>query len=390
MRSIRDQRGQATIDYVAIVAVVALLLVAAGASVGIGAPGIANAVLGQVRHALCIVTGDRCEAVQPRPCPVASRRDGHDLAVNVAVLSGGGDRYVLREKLSDGTVRLTVAKHTRAGLAAGLGLKGKLKFKDKELETVDEAVAGAEGLWGGGRVFMAGGDEQADEIVRAVRADERLPEPAQVFHEGGVRTFGRLGLGALIAGAGISLDSDAVIGVRRDRASGATTFYLNYGGSATALASVLMNGKGITGDTQVVVGLTLDKQGRQAELSLSGAMSEEDGETRPGRNGLKGSRKEFTATVDLGDSGVAAAWKAYRDHLTNTAAIALFAEQLRQRARLDVREYDTSTTSKVTGGGLGVVLRLAAETTDSVQLARLRSASTRPAGGVWERRLDCV
>ena len=62
MQSLRAERGQATIDYVALVAVVAAVLAAGGAATAIAAPGVANAVLGQVRHALCVVGGGPCPA----------------------------------------------------------------------------------------------------------------------------------------------------------------------------------------------------------------------------------------------------------------------------------------------------------------------------------------
>jgi hypothetical protein len=80
----RTERGQATIDYIALIAVMAILL---GAGVGLvtgGAPGVANAVLGQVRHALCIVTGSSCRAERRLPCVVASDRDGRHVAVTIS------------------------------------------------------------------------------------------------------------------------------------------------------------------------------------------------------------------------------------------------------------------------------------------------------------------
>ena len=61
MPSTRSERGQGTVEYVAIIALVALVLAAAVAgAAGLG-PGIGNAVVGQIRHALCVVAGRACE-----------------------------------------------------------------------------------------------------------------------------------------------------------------------------------------------------------------------------------------------------------------------------------------------------------------------------------------
>jgi len=109
----RSSRGQATVDYVALVAVVTVLLTAALALAGGAGPGVVNAVSAQVRHALCVVSaGGPCREPSPSPCTVASTRDARHFAVNLVLVRIDHDRYVLREELSDGTVRLTVARST--------------------------------------------------------------------------------------------------------------------------------------------------------------------------------------------------------------------------------------------------------------------------------------
>ena len=95
------QRGQATIDYVALLAVLALLLGAATAVAATGAPGVTNAVMSQLRRALCIVTGQACTSHRELPCVVASRRDAKHVAVTIVIIRIDGDRYVLREDLEE-------------------------------------------------------------------------------------------------------------------------------------------------------------------------------------------------------------------------------------------------------------------------------------------------
>ena len=117
----RSTSGQATIDYVALVAVLAIVFGLALAVAADGAPGIVNAVSGQIRHALCVVGGGPCTHPRSKPCTVASTRDLHHFAVNLLVVRLDHDRYVLREQMSDGTVRLTVARSGALGAEAGVG-----------------------------------------------------------------------------------------------------------------------------------------------------------------------------------------------------------------------------------------------------------------------------
>ena len=139
------ERGQATIDYVALIAVLAVVLAAAAALAAGGGPGVANAVLGQVRHALCIVTGRACRTERRLPCVIASERDARHVAVTILLVRLDGDRYVLRETMSDGTVRLTLAHRGGAGVELGVGARVKAALKGRVFGVDDEARAGARG-----------------------------------------------------------------------------------------------------------------------------------------------------------------------------------------------------------------------------------------------------
>ncbi|HEX8156736.1 MAG TPA: hypothetical protein VF526_05060 [Solirubrobacteraceae bacterium] len=384
------ERGQATVDYVALVAVVVLILGAAASGVGIGAPGIANAVLGQVHRALCLVSGRGCQVQRALPCAVASTRDSHHFAVNVLLMRVDRDRYVLRERLSDGTIRLTVAGRNGAGIEVGVGLRLQVEKDGRTIGAVDEARAGIQGVFGRGQVFSAQNDREADAIMRAIRGDGgQVPPPSTVFYEGGLRELGRFGLSSLVAGVGFEGASEVVLGVQKD-ADGQLTIALNYGASANALAHALRSGPAVIGGEQVVMGLTLDREGRQVELSLSGAAAPASGTVRLNKLRLVGRRREFTARVDLTDPGVAAAWADFRRSPKNMHAIRALAERLRARAHVDVRTYGTRSLTSGAAGGIGAFFKLGAEREDTVELARLESAATRPPGGLWEPRLDCV
>ena len=123
MRSPRAEAGQATVDYVAVVALLAVLLAAAAAVAAVGAPGVANAVVGGLRQALCVVSGAPCPPPARRPCTVASTRELRHVALSVALVRLDDDRIVLRERLSDGTVRLTLAQRAGGGVEVGVGAR---------------------------------------------------------------------------------------------------------------------------------------------------------------------------------------------------------------------------------------------------------------------------
>src|SRR3954465_156586 len=103
-------RGQASVDYVALVALVALVL-GAGAAVVI-ATGIGESVVAAMRRALCVATGGSCGT---RPCVVTSRRGGVSGDHDLGVARVGTEETLLREERADGTVALTLIRARAAG-----------------------------------------------------------------------------------------------------------------------------------------------------------------------------------------------------------------------------------------------------------------------------------
>src|SRR5436190_4731683 len=230
----RSQRGQATIDYLGLVAVLAVVLAVAGGVASGAAPGVANAVLGQVRRALCIVSGGWCGTERRLPCAVASERENRQVAVTILLVRLDGDRYVLREKLSDGTVRLTLAHRGGAGVELGVEARAQITLRGRTIGVDDGLRAGLEGILGYGETYVARDDREANEILRALRHRVPLigasgPEPSERFVEGGTRGLARLGLGGSIAGVSLEQLAETVLGGRRDERTGNVTITLNAG-----------------------------------------------------------------------------------------------------------------------------------------------------------------
>lgn len=406
MRSVLAEGGQATTDYVALVVLLAALVAVGAGVAGVGAPGVVNAVLGQLRHALCVVGGGSCPIAPRRPCTVASARDARHLGLNLGVVRLDEDRVLLRDRLSDGTTRLTVSTRDGGGVEVGVGGGAELKTDPdgRPLGLDRELRAGAQGVLGHGAIYYARDEREADRLVRAIRRD-RAPRASEVFYEGGLRGIGRVELGGARALYGqIDGLAEGILGARRDRRSGELTVSLSAGGAGAGLAAIAVGGDAGALDGQTVLGLTLDRRRRPVELSLSAKGTVAAGDSLPvgiaqalgaaatadASSTAAGRRWELGARVDLRDPAVAAAWRAFRGSPTSPAAIRALGEQLRSRATTDVRGYRLDSSATGAGARLALGLKLGGEYEHVRDRARLLAAATRPPWGLWEQRVDCV
>jgi hypothetical protein len=116
--------GQATLEYIAAVALVAALLLVAAPAVG--APSIARAVADAMSHALCVVGGDICDAADARraglpPCPLRSDTTGAEGSVTAFSIELGGRWTLQVTPRSDGSVAVTRLAGVSGGVVAGAG-----------------------------------------------------------------------------------------------------------------------------------------------------------------------------------------------------------------------------------------------------------------------------
>src|SRR5690242_3843526 len=118
----RDHDGQASLEWVAVVAVVATLF-ALGAALA-NAQDLGRHVTRQWARALCVVRSGDCARDQ-EPCVVASRSRAHEGGLDVELVRLGGSVLGRIEQLSDGTFAVTGAVAGSGGIKAVLGGKGK-------------------------------------------------------------------------------------------------------------------------------------------------------------------------------------------------------------------------------------------------------------------------
>jgi hypothetical protein len=401
-----SERGQATVDYVAIVAVLAIVFSAGLASAAIGAPGIVNAVSGQFRHALCLVGGGPCPQWRSKPCPVSTTREQRHIAVTVILLRYDNDRYVLREDMSDGTVRLTVSTTHGLGVEGGFGVGARATVKGRDVGAGDEARIAAQLAYGSGKVYVARDAHEADAFMKAIAEGDSPSRPSEDFYEGGARAIGNGALGGPAASVALKGVATMVIGYKRDLVNGERTIALNAGRNGWGAISIGLGGPAGSDDATAAFNLTLDRTHRPTELSVAATGTLAAGGSLPlavtsalraarvsagGSSGsLKGRRWELNARLDLRDPLAAAAWAQFRDDPTSSTAIRALGAAIRDHAAVDVRTYRTTSTSGGFAAGIAEGVRLGGEYEHTDDRSELIAASSRPSGGLWEPRIDCV
>jgi hypothetical protein len=378
-----------------------------------------NATLGQFRRALCIVRGGDCPVSAPQPCTVASNRTADHISVSALLVRVDKDHVVLRERLSDGTVRLTVSESRSGGVTIGLGGHAELTLKGRTMGFEREANGAIQGVLARGHVYLARNDHEADEILDALHSGLRFgpggifhigghsPTPQSDFFEGGIRGLGHLGGGVKLAGASLDGIADAMLGASRNRKSGQVTVTLNAGASGSGLLGAMLLGKSSFDDRHVGLALTLDRHGAAQQLSLETTGIMTSGGTLPleiargvgtslersmaaSSSDMTGRSWDLRAQVDLRDPDAAAAWKTFRHHPTSPAAIRALGAILRNQSQLSMSSYAADSDVDGVSGGVAFGLKLAGELGRTVDRSRLLSASIRPPGGLWEQRFDCI
>jgi phosphoglycolate phosphatase-like HAD superfamily hydrolase len=123
--------GQASLEYVGLLALVAMAIAVAAPAAGLA--GVPAEVSRVVRTGVCIVGGDICRpsdaaAAGLDPCTLSDERRGGGLAVTILSVRIGGDHQWLVARRSDGTVAVTKVARDDAAASGGLGYElGPLK-----------------------------------------------------------------------------------------------------------------------------------------------------------------------------------------------------------------------------------------------------------------------
>lgn len=426
----RDDSGQATIEHLGLVALVAVVLLAAGAIAAVAGPGLSNRVTTAWQRALCTVVGQSCPTLDREPCPLL--RTDRTLATRVSIgwLRLGNDRALAIERRSDGTYEINLIEGIGAGAGATLTRSG--------LEGTIDALLSARA----GRTFTAPNRQAAEALVarlrkRALPGAESLVRGAAdlaglagaepgvdayvVSGRAAVSAAAQLGLGSILEG-GAEADGAAELGLRIAAHRREATAYLALDGRVGAFFDALPSaslprssprGRGRGGrpgrahdrddpstgdrdDEGPGSVLNPDKLHADVERVAGGTIALR---LAPGPRvlavditamvGSGDERRELHARIDPEDPAVAAALHAWRRHPTDPNGLAELGRAAAASAALDERRYAIESSEKDYGGEVGSGPGLGLTVTKGLQTATLLEQRSRPVGGVWERRIDC-
>lgn len=369
-------RGQASVEYVAAVTLLAVVL--AGAGVAVAAPDLPGAVVRELRLALCVVGGDVCGASDAaarglEPCLVASEDHASDNGLSFLVLRAGGTDFWSLQRRSDGRLTLSAGYGQDLGATAGVGA---------QLGPVDVGGSASAGAgFRAGRTWTVseerlrtlmdatGGDPLEARLV----LDAYLGPPSESFLEGGGEGSAQLAAQAVREVPGAEAGVRAALG-RRTGADG-TTYYLDLGADTGGPVTDLVPGVDLAGgviaeyrasDPPV---LTLRARGRDA--------TDEEVETilrLPLRSEADAAAARRVAFLDLGDP---------------TAAVRDLVARIRARGTVERHRYRTVAEDSGWAYELGLGLKLGADHAQSSLRRELVGAEVLD-GSRSATREDCL
>jgi hypothetical protein len=404
---VRSARGQASIEWIAAVLLVAALLAAAAAGALPAADALPRAVGAAFARAFCLVSGGDCLSGAPRPCVVRSGERARERRGTLVVARLADGRRVLREERSDGTVAVTVEDAVRGGAGVSFGVKlgrGKAsaelvadvrgasgrRFVLPDRAAADRLIARLAGERGGARGIVEGhdGGPVPDERWRVVGQGGEA-EAALRFLELGPKA--RAVTGSLAGVRERPRTGERVLVLRNDTELVAALIAPLVGFTTSSLGGLRMELP-----SSAAVELAFDPDGRPASLTVRGARGI-GGEVRVG--GLRaggGDLVEAELRLDLGDPAAGELVGELLDAVADVApgrvagAARALGERMAERARVDVRVYETDRRATTTGIGLGVLGGIGYEVEEVERTARLVDAVGREPGLGWARRLDCL
>jgi hypothetical protein len=414
------QRGQAAVEYVGLLALVAIVL-GAGALLG-GGEAVASAVGRGMQRALCVVRSGECD-LDIRPCVVSAGGVEDDGSVDLFIVRLGSDEVVLREDRSDGTSAVTFARLRRAGVELSTGVGGHLQLGRRRLRMGTQASATVLALLGKATTWKLPDRASAARLVDRIVVDSPRDLARRILDRGrpaggdapapSVRTATK-GAGVTLAGsarrAGLELGAEDIAGASVDdtgrhtylvRRRNGLTF--SFGTSVSRLGEA-----GHSGDELYTV--TTDRRGRPVDLGIlrgdelrAGADLPRTVQPAAGFLDVPTSvhrRWETEEHLDLTDADSLAVAQGFlgqvispRPHLGRLVAVSsALRRALDERGVLDARTYAISDGS-TSGFGLGARVAkgvVGADYARSSHSARLVAAVQRGRDGLWRRRTDCV
>jgi hypothetical protein len=385
----RAAGGQATVDYAAVVTVVALVLAGAGAAAASasGLGGVPRTVAHTVRIGLCMVGGDVCRssdaaAAGLSPCLTSEDVDGEGLTVTILSFDLGGSGSWSVARRSDGSVLVTRLEQGAAGVTGGVGVSLG------SLVTIG-AAASYDLTLSHGRAWELPSTAAAAQLIAAVKRGDDPPRPTWVFGDAGGELAGSVGV-AYPGGSFTALEASAgeAAGARVGRGQ-LTTYVRVHAEAGTPLGSWASGATGTSAGPDgaggpLLLGVTRDAHGLR-ELSFRRAV--------PGAHG--GEVVETVGRLDLRDPANLSAARpllAARTPWPPAALAALHAVLLRtsQHGTVERAVYAVDDRSHDVSGTIALGAQLGLDYSQVDVTRRLVDASAWTAGSPERRRADCL
>jgi hypothetical protein len=418
----RPIAGQASAEYVALLAVVCAV-VAGAAAVG-SVPPIAAQVARQVKHGICLVAGGICTPREARaaglgPCLVRVRTDRERLGGRVLVVKvGRGDSFLVQRR-SDGTAAVSFADGGAVGASFGIGLQLAGRAAD---------VRGGAGLqFTSGRTWEFPDVAAASRFVRRWAHTETLtgelrgilpggahpPEPDSTYKEGGA-------YGEFAATVGLRPGTDASLGAefgavmgRRIEPGGRVTWYDRVDGETAGQLGVVLGALQRHDAAQAAFAITT-VHGRPVELRVSAAARIHGEVAPPGpvsslddlgnrlqgvraSPGGHGRRLEAEVSLDLADPANLAAVRGVIEMLGLRAPptdwprrVRALAARLDADGAVDVRVFRERLSQNALGADVGAGAGFGAGYDRTEEARELLAAWSLRAGGRLQEREDCT
>ncbi len=402
-RAYRRRQGQASVEWLAVVALVAVMLGLGAALAQAGYVG--RRVTREMARAICLVGSGDCRRDQ-EPCVVGSRANRQGMTVHLLFVRMGEDKLGVIEERSDGTFAVTLEDGFKAGLAASDGLKAGVHVGKLGLAIGGEVTAAVMARLGHGRAWVVGTRAEAQRILEqdgAGRPPDATSGSGTWDSSVDVNAAGDVaGKAVEVARAGIAFDREA--GWRVDRRSGHRTAYVQASvtGSATVAGHVL----GLSGDGQESYAVEYDETGRPVDLRVIASGSFAGSRDLPAvvqpvagllaaDAGEDERDYEVTGHLDLTDAGNLAAARGLLNAIAARHATAAPEQALRRRldehGTVQARVLATQSKERSAGasftGGPG---SFGADAQIQQRSQKLLAATSRGLDGQWITRTDCV
>jgi hypothetical protein len=407
----RRTDGQASVEWLGLVALVATLLGLGAALAHAGYVG--RQVTREMARALCRVGQGDCER-DHEPCVTATEGGSSSGVLNAFIVRLGSGSAVLIEQRSDGRVAVTRTTTRTLGLEGGFGADGKVKVKGIDLSAGGEVQASVLARHDDGKTWLVPNWTAAQDLLDRLGLGGGGAPRAPDFEYGAKNLtaipHARVGVDALMHfdAARADLTFSRTSGVRVDRANGHRTVYADVAaeGRVQALGGVLgLSASRTMGGEDYAV--DFDADGRPVDLQIVatgafGGSRDLPAVVQPVAGLLDAGASEHrtfevTSHLDLTDPDNLAAARGLLRVLADPGwrvDVPSVAQALRRRidergtveARVLDRRHseDELSAHGALGGKIGATVR--AERTTS----RLLAATSRGLDGKWLPRTDCV